>query len=402
MRRGRRGILRAAAGILGGTLTGRAWTGRADGERPRPVPPSDGHSRTGAGRDAESSEAQQPTGQEPGSDSQQPSVNPELERRARRVLNEIDWFATRYPAAIQTYQAALRRGAARVRELRTESSVSPEQAKDLQATFDGVVETIRTALSPHFGIHHGVRDRSETHTGTILRFARRNDTDRVMEELGRLEGFAVRYASDVFVRETMPRVPILNRLIDFLRAGPFRERSPLLFRVYHGSTGFRSYVYREQSFGRYELYRPGYDNRILARFDPQFLAVDAPAGRTERYYLSVFAGDGQTPDAFGTAPSPDGTQVIYVQRYPDASRAAQNAARVLDRDGVFLDQFREESYPLGDSDWDRLFYQHEGDTLYTLFTRAGPFLFATAPSRVAWEERVGAHRLLKRTFLAGE
>lgn len=396
---GRRELLGAVAGLVG-IGAGRSVAGDA-----RPVPPDD---TSGSGDSGESSDGQR-RGREPRSAdrstrqlTQQPGRNEPLADRTAAVVAEIDWFAREYPSAIQTYQAAMRRGARRAERLRNSGGVTPTQAQSLQTTFDGIVQTVRGALAPHFPIHRGIRERTETHTATVLRFARRNDTDRVNEELQRLAAFSAGYASDVFVAESLSRVPVLNRLIEQLRAGPFDRRRPLLFRVLHDTAGFRSYAYQLQSFGRYDLFKPGYNGGFIDRFDELFLAVDAPARRTDRYYLSVFEGEGPVERPFDSrAPVPGRNQIISIQQYPDAAAAAGAYQRVRDRDGIRLDQFREEPYRLGDSRWDRVYYPFEGDVLYTLVTTAGRFLLTIGPGRTAWEERLGWDRLLDRTFLSG-
>ena len=333
----------------------------------------------------------------------QPSRNEALADRTLAVADEIDWFATRYPTAIRRFRETMRRGASRAEALLDRETVTVAEAGALQETFDGIVATVRELLAPHFLIHVGIRDRTETHTATVRRFARRNDQDRIAEELRQLATYARGYGSEVSTEENFPRVPILNRLNEFVRAGEFRPRRPLMFRVYHGPTNFRSYVYKLQEFGRYPFFDPSFRNRIVSRFDDVYGSLDAPDGRARRYYLSAFEGRGERPGAFGSrAPQPRSEQVIYLQRYPDAATARRAFERVLARDGVGVDQYRDEPYPLGDSRWDRVFYQFDGDTMYTIFTQAGPFLLATGAGRTAWEERVDWNRVLRRTFLAGE
>jgi hypothetical protein len=333
-----------------------------------------------------------------------PAPNRALTERTRNVVEEIAWFGTQYPTAMKRMQramATIEKEAKRYHE--TKSNVTVPQARTLRRFVEEQVAVVEDALAPHFGLHNRIRKRTESHTGTILRFARRGDTDRVHEELVRLANYANGFKTDLFVEESLPRQPITNILIRYSRAGPYDPDAPLLFQVRDVDSGFDAYGYETHPEGssQYTLYRPAVsaadERHVLRAYEP----IRVSRNRTRETIVSFTQGVPERPRPFGSfAPEVGLDRTVYVQRY-SSDRAARAAATLaLGRVGV--DEFSDQPSVVGDSQWSRVFYQYDGDVLYTYLTRAGPFILTTGATRTAWEERVGWGRTHLRTWLAGK
>jgi len=120
MRLDRRDALRLGATAL--ATLGAGCVSREGGRRPEP---DDGRSgvTTATGTAAggtETPRADRDTTETPGTDDTTetaaqppvPAVNPKLAERTTRVVEEIEWLATEYPAAIDATQAAMQRARA--------------------------------------------------------------------------------------------------------------------------------------------------------------------------------------------------------------------------------------------------------------------------------------------------
>lgn len=396
MRLDRRGALRL--GVLATALSG-GCVARDAGGRPEPAPDGDAGARTEVGGDA-STDTRTPTATPTATP--RPTPNPELATRTGRLVGEVVWLATEYPAAVARTQTALRAARESAATLRSEAEVSLGEAQQLRRELRRRVATVESALAPHFGFHNVLGRRTEGFAGTVERFARRGDDDRVREELTLLIRYLEGVASDQFYRESLPRQPINNVTVRYARVGEFDAAAPMLFQIRDVNTGFDAYAYetRPEAPTPYDLSRPAVSDAETRRLLRLYAPLRVRRARTRETVVAFREGSTGEGPTFGTADPAVGTdRTAYVQTYASVGAAARAAAQVAARTGT--DEFGQNPTQLGDSVWNRVYYTAGGDVQYAYFTRAGRHLLVTGTTEVAWEERVGWGETHRRTWLAG-
>ncbi|MFC7070205.1 hypothetical protein [Halobaculum lipolyticum] len=359
--------------------------------------------------------------------------NPALADRTRAVADEARWFAVEYPTAIATYREAVGTVARSAGVFADRETVAVEDVETLRSTVEGRVAVAREAVGGHFHAPDRLADRADYHLDVARRFARRGDHDRTREELDRLRRFAAGMAADPYVRSSLSRGPVRNRLVDRLRRGDRDPRRPLLFQLVRvgdpadgdgadgdgaGSeaapfdrlTGYRAYAFDRPRDDRGEypeiseapleersfLAPPVTDGdrgRVVDAYRPTFVS----AGRESTLLVAVHRfdlTDGRS-DVGDRRPRVRQGNTVFVQRYADPERAEAAHASLLGRVS------REGTVPLGDATWDRVYYDRAGDVTYALVCRAGEFLLATGADRTAWEERVDWSDRHEATWLGG-
>lgn len=401
MRLDRREALRL--GVAATALTG-GCVARDTGRRPEPAPDGDVGARTEVGPEETTTPTETPTA------TPAPAPNPELADRTGRLVGEVTWLATEYPAAVDRAQAALREARDAGVALRTEAEVSLAETRRLRRTLREQVAVVESAFAPHFGLHNLLRRRMEGFGGTIERFARRGDDDRVREELDRLIQYLEGVASDRFYEESLPRQPINNVAVRYARRGEFVPTAPLLFQVRDVNTGFDAYAYetRPEAPTPYDLDRPAVSDAETRGLLRLFAPLRVRRGRSRETIVAFTEGETSGPGEVAGEPLVFGTQspavgtdrTAYVQTYDSVAAARRGAALAGARVGT--DEFGESPTLVGNTVWNRVYYTFDGDVTYAYFTRAGRHLLVTGVTEVAWEERVGWGETHDRTWLAGE
>jgi hypothetical protein len=397
MRQDRRDALRLGATAL--APLGAGCVSREGGRRPESDDGRDG-AATATGRATDETETPR-ADHETTTTRSVPTTNPALAERTTRAVEEIEWLATEYPAAIDTTQAAMQRARASVLGLRAESEISLGEANLLRRQLDRRVDEVEQVLSPHFGFHNTLRRRLSGFTGTVVRFARRGDDDRTKEELDRLASYLRALTGDRFYEDSLPRQPVHNIVVRQLRGGEFDEDVPMLFQVRHVPSGYDAYAYETRPAvpTPYDLSRPAVsaddERRVLRAFTP----LRVRRGRRRETLVAFDEGNPSSRLAFDTRDPGVGTdQTVYVQTYEN-ERAAWRAER-LTAARVAADEFGRRQTAIGDSAWSRVYYTGGGDVWYAYLTRAGSHLLATGAARTAWEERVDWGLIHDRTWLA--
>ena len=387
MRLDRRGALRL--GVLATALSG-GCVARDAGGRPEPVPQAGVSAQTETGRTETPTETETPT------------PNSELAARTERLVGEVAWLATAYPTAVETAQTELRAARDAAAALRAEAEVSLGEARRLRRELRRRVAGVESAFAPHFGFHNLLRRRTEGFAGTVERFARRGDDDRVREELDLLIRYLEGVASDQFYQESLPRQPINNVTVRYARRGSFDPAAPLLFQIRALDTGFDAYAYetRPEAPSPYDLNRPSISDAETRRLVGLFAPLRVRRGRAREALVAFREGVTDDGPVFGSADPPVGTdRTVYVQTYDSSAAARRAAALAAARAGT--DEFGDDPTRIGDSLWNRVYYTFDGDVIYAYLTRAGRHVLVTGATGVAWEERVGWGVTHERTWLAG-
>ncbi|PSQ08068.1 hypothetical protein BRC97_01440 [Halobacteriales archaeon QS_6_71_20] len=373
------------------------------------------------------------TGEARGSGRAAPS-NPALAERTRAVADEVRWFAETYPDAIAEYRAAVMRAVDATAELAGRERIAIGDVDALRTVYADTVASASTAVGGHFAVHSRLERRSEYHLDVIEKFTRRGDRDRTREELRRLREFAAGMRSEPFVRAQLSRTDIRNRLVPRLRRGERDPRLPLLFQLarvadtdgggeaderseapdpatpFDRGSAFLAYAYdwatedrddvpdvREPPIGERRLQRPPMIERsrrdVAAAYPPVFVR----RGRESTLLVGVHRLNrtDRVRDFPNDRPRTEANNGILVQRYRDPASAEAARSTLLGR------ATREGLYPVGDTTWERVYYERDGDVTYALVCRAGEFLLAIGANRTAWEERVDWGAPYVRTWLGG-
>lgn len=383
--------------------------------------------------------------------------NETLATATRRVVDDAAWFATEYPAAVQTYRSAIRDLVSEIDAVRTAVESDGAATDGMVDRLDDASQTAANraaaALEPYFRVHSRIISRAERHIEGLHRFAPRDDVDRFLEELGRMRREFAAVGTATYVREAFSRDPIHNRLLSRLLS-PLPDdseqrhaiRSTAFVEVAVASRGFSTFAhepYDHEAHDRSRIprifgdaYETDRREELRARLGP----IPRPEDRTEELFIAFStrppAGDRPSETFEGWAYELTGTPV-YVQRYvdtetasdrfesilaagstegtapidPDATAAGSNVSGADengdggDESGENESETDDETEPeQGPTRWHR-FYHHEASgerygfdehagVQYGYVTRAGEFVLATGFSGDAWEERTGWQRRL--------
>ncbi|EMA59129.1 hypothetical protein C469_10881 [Halorubrum lipolyticum DSM 21995] len=380
-------------------------------------------------------------------DDPEPVANEALAAATRNVVDDVVWFATEYPSAVETYRNAIREVVAEVDAVRdavdADDAVTAEMADRLDEAGRAAAETAADALEPHFHPRSRIVSRTERHVEVLREFGPRGDVDRFLEELSRMRrGFAA-VGTATYVDEAFSREPIHNRLLNRLLyplpdggdEDRRRIRTEAFAEIGLASRGFSAFAhepYDDEEHDRNRIPRI-YGNAFEAGRREELRARLGPIPRSEDRTEELFVAFATRPEAGGRpsrtfegwAHELDGVPV-YVQRYPDAATASDRLDEALaaastegrapiDPDATaagsdFSGNATTEGESGGDEEdraptyrgptrWHRL-YHHEAEgerygfdehagVQYGYVVQADEFVLATGFSGDAWEERTG-------------
>ena len=403
----RRALLAGTAVGLGGCLS----AGRSNVDYPETAAGTE----TAADEalvDAETAGPATDDGDEPAQQTEPSVPNRQLATEVERAYGEIEWFATEYDDAIETYRRVLGNAMATVQRVRDSSEFDAGNLELVRRATDRAVATAEAELGGHFGLPGQMRDEVDAHVETIRRFGARGDLDRVDVELERLYDYLRGIRSDLFVRRVLSDRQVDARLYRHLHDdtpdeedgedetdGDDDEADPGLFEVYH-SSGYAGYAYggpryvERDPFGDDDANDTNEGAELLARQRTQFGSVGEATGRTGFAYVVSYAVPDEAEQPTDLEPLDYDHTSLFVQRYEDVAAAGEAAERLYD-----TAVSREGSYSFGRDRWDRVYYEADGDVTYAFLIRAGPFVLVAAPSEVAWEERVDWTEPLDRLWL---
>jgi hypothetical protein len=319
--------------------------------------------------------------------------NPDLARETGRVFEELHWFATRHEAAVDAYLKAIRTAARRVDGVRREDGFDADASSRLDGITGDALETARDALGDHFAVDELVAENVTYHRGVVEKFRRRGDYDRVDEELARLSAFFRSVGSDVYAERYLSAHPVQNRLFRWLQ---LTEERPMLFELFYSVGSFAAYAYAGE---QRRFVRDPVPKAKRREYDTLFDPAGAPDRRTDYAYVVArpLPFEKSTPPPPPMPPADPSTLPavpVFLQRFRDAATASETRRALFD--GPLT---QEGTYPLGPREWRRVYYRVDGDVVYAYLLQAGAHLLATAPSEIAWEERVDWRRPLRRSWL---
>jgi len=342
----------------------------------------------------------------------EPSVpNRQLATETERVYGEIEWFATSYDDAIETYRRSVGKAMATVQRVRATADFDADSLGLVRRATDSAVATAETELGGHFGHPGQMRDTVDSHIATIERFANRGDLDRVDEELERLYDYLSGIRSPLFVRRVLSDRQIDAELYRHLHdetAGSDDdddddEADPGLFELHH-SADYSGYAYNgaqhleRDPFGDVPGTPAGADRNpgaeLLAQQRVDFDPVGEATGRTGFAYVVSHAIPDEEDQPADLDPLNYEHTSLFIQRYESVAAAATAVETLFD-----TAVSREGEYSFGRETWHRVYYHADGDVVYAFLIQAGQFVLVAAPSEVAWEERLDWTDPLDRLWL---
>ena len=365
---------------------------------------------------------------EPADDAESEAVdegpNSELADATRAVVDDTLWFATEYIDATTAYIDAIGRVIDEIdtiREtVRTEDRVESEMADRLETLGFEAADRAAEALEPHFSPRDRIEWRIERHVSVLRVFIPREDLDRVIEELDRMEASLGSIGNRLYVDEAFSRAPIHNRLLERWLLPPRvsddhdETLETTLVEIGVGDSFATSarLPYDEEELDDDEIPRilgsPLESNRRLDRdYRRELRARLGPArqpdGRTGELFF-IFSERPEPGDDDEVWIHDLGGPAVYVQRYRDAETAGQRleaaleAGRTEDSEPIDPRVDRTDG-PEAATQWQRYFhYEARGERYafdehagvqYGYLVQAGEFLLAAGFSGDAWEERVG-------------
>lgn len=352
MQRTRRGLLGAGVGVAAGLagclgVEGVEYPAAADDDSPGA---DDGADTDGADDGAGEDEDGDASDADQVDDETESVENEALAAATRRVVEDTVWFATEYPAAVETYRDAIRDLVGEIDAVResveADGAATVEMAERLDDAGRDAGDRAADALEPHFHPRARIVSRTERSVDPLRRFADRDDVDRFLEELARMRRDFAAVGTDTYVREAFSREPIHNRLLDRLlyplpddRDRRRAVRNGAFVEIAAPSRGFSAFAHVPYDDDRYDrsriprIYGSAFEPDRRAELRARLGPIPNSDDRTEELFVAFAtrpkAGNRPSRTFEGWAHELGGTPV-YVQRYPDAETAAARLESVLD------------------------------------------------------------------------
>ncbi|MFB6304635.1 MAG: hypothetical protein ABEH47_05670 [Haloferacaceae archaeon] len=298
----------------------------------------------------------------------------------RRVFDEVEWFATEYGPATESFRSLAARTRNLADSLSRRSSIDREAVTTLERLFGRVETAVYERLGPHFDTSPSVRSFNRDRLERVETLRARQDWDGVARVLAAVADRYATYASEAYVERTFPRDPVRGPLVRYATAEG--HAGDLVLMAYH----------------------VGSDSVVRVQRDPSAHRGTPPGGRADvDRYRTLFgplsAGAGGEAGAYVTATSLiDGRSLpLAVRRYRDDGAAASAVEGLLEDDVTAERTVRPEG-----REWRRVFYQSESEVMYAELTRTGRFLVAAGPGRRPWADRpTGWRSPMELTWLGG-
>ncbi|CDK40339.1 hypothetical protein [Halorubrum sp. AJ67] len=334
--------------------------------------------------------------------------HPDLAAATRSVVDDTIWFAVSYPSAIDTYREATADVLTIIESVRKsidgQTDPTAAMAKRLEAAGYDAAERSAAALEPHFEPAGLIRAQTDNHVPELIRFARRNDADRFVEELERMHLSFFQIRTPIYIGRRFSRNPIHNRLLERLApGGPDKVLAELAAPGYRQFSTLAYQPYSDES----GMYPPTFTDEALPQEQRETLRERlGPVIQTDDRTAELFVTVASRPEpasrrgvAFRGAPGDLDGVPVYVQRYSSAGRANERLSAILNAGDT---EGREPIVPETNASddataWHRYYHREAGSTRkdldefpgvqYGYLLQAGEFLLATGFSGDAWEER---------------
>ena len=424
----RRGVIAAVAlaqsNLLGGCFGGADGTQAGSGS---------------TGSDSTATATPEPTTGEPtatptGTPTPTPVANAGMAAATTNVLSEFEWFRSEYDTALTQFRIAVNRVYTVLTEIEGADTRTESDVTALRTATTDLAEFVQSTLVDHFDVDPALRMGNNVHVRNLERGIARGDREFQNTTLSRAKSFYQRVISSVYISNELSRRPVYGPLYDMLVpsgsdhivalvsedddfvtwAHPDLDDStaddgvdrhthefPSGHRVFTHAHAHslphplrdhtnepelnRLYAYGDDGVGILfdtESYRERLDD-----FEPTLTGLFGPVksdGRTTGVTLMI----GSVGPAWDAVP-------VYVEAFDsvDAAQAVTESTDPVDSDGVMS---------LAGRNWERVFYDAAGTTVYAYRLRAGRAVITALPSDVPWERRPEWAAGLRGTWLAAE
>jgi len=428
----RRGVLAAAALAQGSLLSGcfgddtTQASDSADGAASTERSTSDAATSTPS---AAASETATPTAT--------PVAGADLATATANILSEFEWFRTEYDATITQFRIAVNRVLTVVTELEAAENRTEADVETLRAATTELAEFVQANLTDHFAVAPALRTGDNVYVSDLERGVSRGDRELQDQSLALARSFYRRITSNEYVSNELSQRPVYGPLYDMLIPGGATDRIVAIasedgdFLTWahpdldesSADDGIDRHSHRFPS--EHRVFTHAHSHSIDHRLSDH---ANEPAG--DRLYAYAYGGGGvallvdgasyrNRLDDFepavtglfdpvtseshargatvliGTADEEWASTPVHVETF-ETVEAARDATRTTDAvrsEGVTS---------LAERDWERIFYDVDGTTIYAYRLRAGPAVFTALPSDVPWERRSEWGSGLAGTWLATE
>jgi hypothetical protein len=421
----RRGVIAAIAlaqsNLLGGCFGG----GDADGTR------AEGDSTGGGASTATATP--EPTATPTGTPTPTPVANADLAAAATDVLSEFEWFDTGYEPAITRFRISVNRVLTVLEDLDRAAERTESDVATLRAATTDLAEFVGSTLVPHFEVDPRLRIANNVYVRDLDRGVGRGDRGFQDAAISRARSFYRRVTTNEYVSNELSRRPVYGPLYDTLVPSGASDRIVALVsedddfltlahpdrtessagdgvdqHVHEFPGGYRVFTHAHAHPTTHrvrdhtneprlnELYAYGDDGVSLLEdaasyrerlddFEPALTGLFGPVKSDDRT-AGVTLMFGTTDAGWDSSP-------VYVEAFDSAgaARAATERADAVGSEGVTS---------LAGREWERIFYDAAGTTVYAYRIRAGRTVVTALPADVPWERRPEWAAGLAGTWLA--
>lgn len=430
----RRGVL-AAVALAQSNLLGGCFGGDTNGTR--------ADSGSSGGTDPTATATPEPTAGEPTATATEtptptptPVANAGMATATANVLSEFEWFRSEYGPTVTQFRVTVNQVFTILTEIEAAEDRTEADVDSLRAATTDLAEFVQANLTDHFAVDPALRTGNNVYVRNLERGVSRDDREFQNAALSQAKSFYQRVISNEYVSNELSRRPVYGPLYDMLVPSGATDRIVALVdeddgfttwahpdlddstaddgvdrHTHEFSSGHRVFTHAHEHPTSHpvrdhtnepplnELYAYGDDGvAILADgasyrerlddFEPVLTGLFGPVKSDDRSTgVTVLVG---TIGA-GWDSSP-----VYVEAF-DSVDAAQAATESTDgpvsSEGVTS---------LAGRDWERIYYDADGTTIYAYRLRAGSAVITALPSDVPWERRPEWAAGLSGTWLAAE
>jgi hypothetical protein len=429
----RRGVL-AAVALAQSNLLGGCFGGDANGTR------AGGGATDGS--DATATATPEPTPSEPtatGTPTPEPTPTPVanagVATATTDALAEYEWFKSEYRPTITQFRVTVNRVLTVLTEITSVENRTDSEVDAFRTASTDLAEFVRENLTDHFAVDAALRIGNNVHVRDFERGVTRNDREFQDAALSRAKSFYRRVTSNEYVSNELSRRPVYGPLYDMLVPSGATDRIVALVdadadfvtwahpdlddstaddgiarHTHEFPSGHRVFTHAHD----HPTTHPVRDHTNEPRLNELYaygdggvaLLVDGTSYRERlddfRPALTGLFGPVKS-DArasgvtlmIGTVGAGWDSSPVYVEGFDtvDAARAATESTDPVGSDGVTS---------LAGRDWERVFYDAAGTTIYAYRLRAGSAVVTALPSGVPWERRPEWAAGLDGTWLAAE
>ncbi|AZH26109.1 hypothetical protein [Haloplanus aerogenes] len=430
----RRGIL-AAVALAQSNLLGGCFGGDTDSTQANPE-------SGGSGATATATQTSEPTTGEPtatetptATPTPTPVANADLAAATADIFSEFEWFRTQYGPTMTQFRVTVGDVYDTITEIQAADDRTEADVQAFRSASTDLASFVQSNLSPHFQVAPALRVGNNVYVRDFERGVARDDRQLQDSALSRARSFYQRVRSNQFISNELSRRPIYGPLYDMLIPSGATDRIVALVsedddfvtwahpdlddstandgvdqHTHEFPSGHRVFTHAHEHPTSHpirdhtnepelnELYAYGADGvgllvdgasyrERLDDFEPALTNLFGPIkseGRTAGVTLFV-----------GTASAGWDSSPVYVEQFDsvDAAQAATESTDAVGSEGVTS---------LAGRDWERVFYDASGTTIYAYRLRAGTAVVTALPLDIPWERRPEWAAGLAGTWLAAE